>query len=152
MEFHQWVRSISFTVYLTYPNPKNHQVRRRGTVVGMAGGGRTRESGDQITDKLRVSEEKGRNRGRKYFEDGEYDSKSSHPNPTPSNPQHNPERPTRPKGTRPPPQRTREVQRGCDWGGWEMRFDLELLGGKLKWSHNETSNSLTFWSEGSEQG
>ena len=42
--------------------------------------------------------------------------------------------------------------RGCDWGGWEMRFDLELLGGKLKWSHNETSNSLTFWSEGSEQG
>jgi len=43
----------------------------------MEGGGRTRESGDQITDKLRVSEEKGRNRGRRCFEDGEYDSKSS---------------------------------------------------------------------------
>ena len=30
-------------------------------------------------------------------EGGEYGSKSSHPNPIPSNPQHNPERPTRPK-------------------------------------------------------
>ena len=113
MEFHQWVRSISFTVYLTYPNPKNHQVRRRGTVVGMAGGGRTRESGDQITDKLRVSEEKGRNRGRRYFEDGEYDSKSSHPNPTPSNPQHNLERLTQPKEPDPHSQRTeRDSERG----------------------------------------
>jgi len=113
VEFHQWVRSISFTVYLTYPNPKNHQVRKRGTVVGMEGGGRTRESGDQITDKLRVSEEKDRNRGRRYFEDGEYDSKSSHQNPTPSNPQHNPERLTQPKEPDPHSQWTeRDSERG----------------------------------------
>ena len=125
MEFHQWVRSISFTKYLTYPNPKNHQVRRRGTVVGMEGGGRTRESGDQITDKLRVSEEKGRNRGRRCFEDGEYDSKSSHPNPTPSNPQHNPERPTRPGNQTPHSQQT---GRGSEMGEGDLWVQMNWRG------------------------
>ena len=88
----------------------------------MAGGGRTRESGDQITDKLRVSEEKGRNRGRRYFEDGEYDSKSSHPNPPPQILNTTQKDQPDLKGTRPPPQRT-ERGEGCfevgdGVGGW----------------------------------
>jgi len=44
------------------------------------------------------------------------------PIPVPSNPQHNPERPTRPRGTR-PPLPTDWEGRGCDWGESGTRED-----------------------------